>query len=248
MKKNTLLLLICITFGHYSQSQDTPNLPTRQVIPAAVELWKKSFQDLKDDHLIDTTTWLFTDYSCAVLNSLYRCGEFGDSSARTVSFRYYLESNNLPKIALMIPEDSTQFLITDENGARIVPISYFWWNNDKGEPQNKFDDWQEFVNKSNAFVYVKEYRYNWHWIFYAINPERNGQCDCDVNNSNSLRIEHVAHTISPDNQLYEVPGGLKFEGFIALDLLFTKVSTQKGIETSKEYLDFAMPCPRNCPR
>lgn len=249
MKKIILLITISLSLGNYSHGQvnNTTLLPTREVLPFAVYMWQVSFGLLTDKGIVDKNTRKFAKFSNDDLDTLYNCHRYGNANTRVITFRYYLENTNRVKVALTIPENPNQFLIYADSSNQFVDSSFFKGSVD-GKSYDKFKAWENFVNASDVFVYIKEYRYNWYQIFEGLAIDDGKDCP-RRNDTYSLLVEHVAHTVSPSDTLFEVRGHGINEGYIALDLLFTRMLTieKKGVDTSL-VLNFAMPCPRNCPK
>lgn len=226
MKKLVLLIFTCLSFGQVIHGQVTGILPTREVLPEAVKLWEACFAEIKNEALISPSTDDLAEFSSSLLLRLYDSISFGNSSDRIIIFRYYLYDNQSLNLALTIPEDTTKFLIPDSYD--LVPYDYFTPN----DTINFFNDWKKFTQKSESLIYVSEYRYN--WSNFLGHLEKN----------DSLTVKQVAHTVSPFDILYDVPYECNKEGYIAVDILLTGID-ENGTPTD---LDFAMPCPRNCPR
>jgi len=196
----------------------------------AVELWRQSYKML-NPRFVNTNDSVqkFNEDSLSKLYSLN--AEWPSDVCPLIVLRYYLE-DGCPKVALANDEDTTTYLISVKNGEgfhenQFVPNQYL---------SQMFTDWNRLVKNSNTFVYVKEYRYSWDTVFKTILMDSS-------NVSNSLAIEHVAHTVSPNSLNYELPEG-DLEGFIAFDLILWK-SQGMILDDLKNY-DFAVPCPKNC--
>jgi len=228
-------LIACFFFANHSKAQDTCLLPMRYVFPEAVTLWQNMYDQVKEmGPFKNTSGYDRVSFNPDSLNRLYDQSALGNSSCRVILIRYYLDEDTIPKLALANEEDTSRFLIYQEDSSNVFRTY--------AELQDGFNKWKDFFTKNNPeeggapYVWVKMYRYNWSAVHLILGEDR----------TNNLQIENVAHTISSENTLYELPGmSNKNEGYIAFDILIWKNS--EAIANTVDDYDFVMPCPRNCP-
>jgi hypothetical protein len=218
---------------------DASILPTREVMYRAVKMWRYNFSKLREMDVIPAEETEPEKFSAHNLTRLYESVN-APEDGRVIVFRYYLKNNKI-KLALANAEDP-QLCLTSDGG--LVPCK---------ELENEFQAWDTTFGKKEGLInemllYVKEYRYNWHWILTDISIEQNP--------NGGVQIENVAHMVGPNDINYQLPGmANKKEGYYALDIVIQTVGLLKNQDDVTESsnpeqfdLNFAMPCPRNCPK
>ncbi|WP_341900084.1 hypothetical protein [Fluviicola taffensis] len=207
---------------------DNCSLTKRQVLRQAVQLWKGTYEILRCDGFIDEESKYDNhSFKKTDLDSLRRyTGNY--SASGEIIFRYYMEENvRIPRIAIGDGGDTNVYLTVNESGQGTFQTLK--------ELSPKFGAWKSYLDTNkDLLVNIVEYRYCWKFL--------------DIPQNGALEIIHVAYTVSPDNIRYDVPQN-EYEGYIAFDLLFNCKDNPRldNLLTPLQLIDFAVPCPKNCP-
>ena len=246
MKRLILFTACLLTFSAFAQP-DTSNF-SRMVLQDAVDLWRSSYKQLVIDKKIYGDTLPDTlIFNHAELQKMY-----DHRGCDLVNFWMYADNINGMYKPLIAVSNNCYFPITDTicndtslcSGVKVLM--------ERSERRIAFSElnhgmcnWHTFTSQGSILQILK-YSYPWDQI-------RNMTNDF----SQPLSIELIAHTISPGDPNFELPSGEEHvEGYIAIDILFHNDSDSQTPSNNKtkdgatisNYYNFAMPCPKACPK
>jgi hypothetical protein len=223
------ILLLCLSMPILAQSQNSSD--DRKVLSQTVTMWQNNYSYIEKIKLIGTNP---ADNNM-VLPKDKLITAFQGLNAATINFWYYMQEDNIPRIAIELPVDENR-------------MTYFLVHNNENqwEPQEMstlgdyFTAWKNLAyDTTNILIYVEMYQFDKEYVFNALN------------NSEGLdvTIENVVHSIAPNTTRYLAPSEHKgpqaedYEGFLVLDILIKL----DGDTQDPSHINFARPCPKLCP-